>query len=228
MKFHRCQKQLFLIILLVISFVIVYQTKKDKTVLNIELNNKIKFTIYNAIPTFSTNGVLCMVLTSEKNILTRGITIWETWGHELEHNIVFACNCSNIIAVKNLLNRNETIPEELSIYKKAAHLPILNINLIEDQTKMGRKVLVVLKDTYDIYKNCSNWYFMVDDDAFIFVDNLKKFTQSKNTSEPYMYGFKFHHLPKPGGHIGKFIILYFINFTKINIFLIKVADLVFY
>ena len=207
MKFYRYQKQLFLIILLLIFFVIVHQTKKDKIILNIEINNKINFTIYDAKPTFSTNGVLCMVLTSEINILTRGIAVWETYGHELEQNIVFACNCSNIIAVKNLIIRNETIPDELSIYKKAAHLPILNINLTEDQTKMGRKVLIVLKDTYDIYKNYSNWYFMVDDDAFIFVDNLKKFTQSKNTSEPYMYGFKFHHLPKPGGHIGKFIIL---------------------
>jgi hypothetical protein len=202
MKYYRLKKQLFIIIIFLFSLAIIYQIKREKSniVKIIEINYKFQSN-YSLKPTLSTNGVLCVVLTSEQNIITRGIPVWETYGHELEDNIVFACNCPRVIAVKNLIEKNEEIPEELAIYKKVVHLPILNINVTEDVKKMGKKVLIVLKDAYETYKNHSNWYFMVDDDSFVFIDNLKKFIQSKNTSEPYMYGFKFNHLPKPGGHI---------------------------
>ena len=42
---------------------------------------------------------------------------------------------------------------------------------------------------------------MVDDDSYVFVDNLYKYIQTLDKSLPHMYGFKYKHLPLPGGHI---------------------------
>ena len=58
---------------------------------------------------------------------------------------------------------------------------------------MGNKVLTVLKESYDIYKSRSNWFIMIDDDGYIFIDNLYRFIETKNTNEPQIYGFKFTH-----------------------------------
>ena len=141
-----------------------------------------------------------MVLTNEKYILTRGLAVWNTWGQSFS-DIVFACNCPRVIAVKNLIERKEEIPKELDQYKKVANLPILNIEMTENVGNMGEKVLKVLTKSYNIYKNHSSFYYMVDDDAYVFVNNLNKYIKTLNTSHPHIYGFKFNHLPLPGGHI---------------------------
>ena len=149
--------------------------------------------------------LLCVVLTTESNIKTRGVAVWNTWGQQLykRGNLVFACNCPNIIKLKALLNEKKEIPNDLIIFKSVSHLPVIHVNVTEDKAKMGKKVIVVLKETYEIhYKNNSNWYYMVDDDAYVFVDNLYKFIKTRDTDLPFMYGFHFKHLPLPGGHIG--------------------------
>ena len=147
----------------------------------------------------SSNNILVMVLTTENNILTRGIACYETWGKQFK-DIVFSCNCPNIMTVKNLLNQNKKIPPELSIFKNVAHLPILNVNITEHVNNMGKKVFVVLKESFNKYK--TKWYFMIDDDSYVFVDNLNKFIKNKDTNAAKMYGFKFLHTSIPGGHIG--------------------------
>ncbi len=63
---------------------------------------------------------------------------------------------------------------------------------------------------------------MVDDYAYVFVDNLYKYIESLDTSQPRIYGFKFYHLPLPGGHIfGGSGILFtnehrYLQFSRIN------------
>jgi hypothetical protein len=138
------------------------------------------------------NSIMCMVLTTETNILTRGIAVWETYGQEFR-DIVFACNCPNIMEVKNLLKNNKKIPSKFESFINAAKLPILNLNVTEKVEKMADKVFVVLKESYDIYKSKSNWFVMIDDDGYIFYDNLQKFIKTKNTTVPEIYGFKFTH-----------------------------------
>ena len=50
----------------------------------------------------SKENVLCMVLTTENNILTRGVSIWDTWGPGCDQ-LVFTCNCPHIINLKKLI-----------------------------------------------------------------------------------------------------------------------------
>ena len=152
------------------------------------------------MPKVSNEKLLCIVLTSEKNILTRGVAVYETWGQEL-NNLIFACNCPHVIAVKNLIKQNKKIPKALEKYLKVANFPILNVLKNENIEQMGEKVLNVLAKSYEIYKNHSKFYYMVDDDAFVFVDNLFKYIHTLDEARPQIYGFKYNHLPLPAGHI---------------------------
>jgi hypothetical protein len=197
MKIQRFIHVLFLLILFGFIFFLI-------------LNYKLNFKKSNSLQDFVLNynkieRLLCMVLTTETNIQTRGLAVYKTWGKDIENNggkIIFSCNCPNIMKYKKLIEENKEIPKELQIYKHVAHLPLVHINVTEDKRQMGQKIVVVLKESYEIYKNSSNWYFLVDDDAYLFVDNLYKFMNFENTFEAFMYGFHFKHLPLPNGHIG--------------------------
>ena len=142
-------------------------------------------------------SISIMVLTSEKSLSTRGLAVWNTWGRQFK-NIVFTCNCPNVLAFRS---RNQTTALPMD-FKKLNDIPILYLNVTEDKERMGEKVLVVLKETYKLFFNKSKWYYMVDDDAYVFGHNLVKFLKNKNTSVAKIYGFKFKHLPLPGGHVG--------------------------
>ena len=155
---------------------------------------------YSPKPNQPPNDVLCIVLTSEMNILTRGKVVWETWGQQF-NNIIFACNCPKLLAVKNLLQQNLDIPPGLVQYKEIANLPVLHINKVESKMRMGEKVIEVMKRSYDIYKAHASFYLMVDDDTYVFVDNLYKLVRSLNSSDSIMHGFKINHLPLPAGHL---------------------------
>ena len=49
-----------------------------------------------------------------------------------------------------------------------------------------------------MYKNLFPWYFLVDDDTFIFTENLNKFTALENPNEPLYYGFKWNYMIAQG------------------------------
>ena len=147
------------------------------------------------------NSIMCIVLASEKTILDRCKAIWNTWGPECD-DIIFACNCKNVIELKNFHHQKKKAPERLKKYDAIIDLPILNINFTENYEKMGEKVLIVLNKVYKNYNRSSDWFFMVDDDTFVFVDNLRNFIQTKNTNDAFYYGFKYKHLLPPKGYIG--------------------------
>ena len=197
MTVYQRYRKLLLLVAFFLLLIIIYSLKqRDRIVLLVRIQND-----FIPTPKNSSDEVLTMVLTSEKTLVTRGLAVWNTWGQSFK-NIIFACTCPNIIAIKNLIEQQKKLPPELRDYEKAVDIPVLHMDLEESSSKMGEKVLAVLKNSYDIYKNYSKWYFMIDDDSYVFVDNLNKFVKTKNSSLPFMYGFKFKHLPLPGGHIG--------------------------
>lgn len=133
--------------------------------------------------------VVVMVLTTEKSILDRGKAVWETWGKD-NTNFLFTLGCSSIKEIKALKEKNQNIPDALKPFKKTLNMPIHCLDIVESYNQMGQKVFMVLQDTYDIYKNKANWYLLVDDDTFVFSENLVLFTKSQNSSEKSIYGFK--------------------------------------
>ena len=67
--------------------------------------------------------------------------------------------------------------------------------------KLTDKVFRTLEDVYLRY-NDYDWYLKADDDTFIFVDNLKTFLKTKNSSQPVTFGFDFKIIVEKGYHSG--------------------------
>ena len=82
----------------------------------------------------NTNAI-CIVLTSEKTITTRGVAVWETWGINCSKT-VFTCSCKNIKKYNELIAESLEIPEDLKQFSKVANYPILYLNIDEDYNKM--------------------------------------------------------------------------------------------
>jgi glycoprotein-N-acetylgalactosamine 3-beta-galactosyltransferase len=67
--------------------------------------------------------------------------------------------------------------------------------------KLTDKVFLTIKYLYHKYNNY-DWYLKVDDDTWIFIDNLRKFLSDKNASMPVTYGYDFKLIVEKGYHSG--------------------------
>jgi hypothetical protein len=101
--------------------------------------------------------LVCIILTTENNFHTRGLTVWNTYGKKCDQ-VLFSCNCSNFSRNKNYND-----------------IPFLQLNVTENYHKMDVKVIQTLKETYKIYNKSYYWFLLVDDDTYVFVDNAKRF-----------------------------------------------------
>ncbi len=81
---------------------------------------------------------ICIVLTSEKTITTRGVAVWDTWGKDCK--TIFACNCKNVKKYNQLFTQNEIIPDNLKKYSIVANYPILYLDVDEDYNKMVKLI----------------------------------------------------------------------------------------
>ena len=175
---------LALIITTCIVLFVINHKNKDKKLINTnnDKNKEIK--------------VLCLILTVEKSLIRRGIPAWRTWAKYC-HKTLFACNCANSskILSKSLIKD----PDE---FKSALELPIWQLNITESYEMMGEKVFKVLNEAFEQYKNEFNWFLLVDDDTFIFVDNLYSFIANKSFNEPFTYGYNINRYTPIGYQSG--------------------------
>lgn len=81
---------------------------------------------------------ICIVLTSEKTITTRGVAVWDTWGKDCK--TTFACNCKNVKKYNQLATQNEIIPDNLKKYSIVANYSILYLDVDEDYNKMVKLI----------------------------------------------------------------------------------------
>lgn len=154
------------------------------------------------------DGLVCMILASEKSIATRGLAVWQTWSKHCAQTL-FACRCDKLKQYKQMkAQKRENIPPEYLPYESVADMPILDLNINDNYNNMGEKVFLTLKLTYEKFST-HNWFIMADDDTYIFTENLEKFMKEKSSSEPFLYGFKFNVIV-PNGYLaggpGNFLI----------------------
>ena len=164
-------------------------------------SNKFDSKIIRSILTKSKNSIkskeqqtnlLCIILTSKKSIFKRGPAVWDTWSHK--------CNKTMFSLNSNDLKQNIT---ETNI-KFLNKINILNLPMNESYDKMAGKVLLTLKMMYEINDNRTrfNWYLLVDDDTFIYTDNLYKFITLTDSKLAYTYGYNFKKVVLTGYHSG--------------------------
>ena len=133
--------------------------------------------------------VLCLILTSEKSLIRRGIPVWNTWAKNCD-KALFACNCKNL--TKHLSSKDNN----------ALELPIWQLDIIEDYKNMGAKVFKILKEAYDNYVEGYKWFILTDDDTYIFTDNLFSFIKNKSINEPVTYGYNINRYTPTGYQSG--------------------------
>jgi len=149
---------------------------------------------------------LCLIITSEKTFIERVITSWETWAHKCD-KAVFLCNCN--FTKKFNLNR---VSEDIEHSKLAPILQnILQLDVIEDYNSMAEKAITALWHIYRQYIDKFKWFLLVDDDTYVFVENLKTFIGELNHTKPFTYGFNFKNeeIVSTGYHSGGGIIYFY-------------------
>lgn len=142
----------------------------------------------------------CLILTAEKNVVTRAPAVWDTWASGCT-SAVFACNCSNIGKLQ-ALNNTKNISTNFSQFEPVKHLPFMQLKLIEDYNKMAEKALLVIRMAFERFYDDHDWFFMADDDTFVFIENMFRFIEEKDTKEPLTYGYNFKVILKNGYHSG--------------------------
>ena len=129
----------------------------------------------------SNDKILCLILTHDETLYSRSSTVWKTWAHKC-HKALFTVNSKNS--------------------ESMLQLPLMSINYTESYENMAEKVFLVLKKAFDEYENDYKWFLLVDDDTFIFMDNLKSFISNRSFNEPVTYGYNFKVIVPSGYHSG--------------------------
>lgn len=124
--------------------------------------------------------ILCIIMTSESTFSKRIPTMWEYWVKKCD-KAVFACNCKNVTKTLKLEKNNATVQNLVD--------NIMQLEVVEHYDQLDVKSLEIVKTTYQKYGNLFNWFILVDDDTFVFVENLKIFASRLNPNESVTYGY---------------------------------------
>jgi hypothetical protein len=144
--------------------------------------------------------VLCLILTTDDDVTTRSIPVYKTWAQKC-NKALFACDCSNFTKILRSEGSRNYFKTEQE-YQNALKLPILQLNMKEDYSKMAEKVMKVLRTAYDEYLDKFDWFLLTDDDTFIFVDHLYQFISNLSPKDPLTYGYNFKTVIPTGYHSG--------------------------
>ena len=67
----------------------------------------------------------------------------------------------------------------------------MQLDIMEKYDAMDKKAMEIIKTTHKKFGNLFNWFILVDDDTFVFVENLKSFASRLNPLEAVTYGYNF-------------------------------------
>ncbi|CAF0774224.1 unnamed protein product [Adineta steineri] len=174
---------LTLIILMIIIYIDTPTTIYSIDIQNIQLNNVENHT-KQLLP-----RVLCLILTTPKNFLSRVIAVNETWGPR----------CDRYFFVTESPTQTMT-PEQINFTQQIPIAPIQNIT--SGYGHLTQKSTLAFLFAYEKYFNDFDWVVKADDDTYLIVENLKAFLSQQNTSEPVTFGYNFKIIVSKGYHSG--------------------------
>jgi len=122
--------------------------------------------------------VLCLILTSPKNFLTRAKAVNETW----------APRCDGYFFITERVSESLS-PEQVKFTEQVPIAPIKNIT--PGYEHLTQKSTLAFLFAYENYFNDTDWFVKADDDTFLLVDHLKAFLSEQNTSEPVTFGYHY-------------------------------------
>ena len=143
--------------------------------------------------------IFCIILTEKQNLKRKiAHTTYATWAHK----------CDNFTFVTKLKRkRSRKTPFDTDAHVSTREYQELHLldppGLVEDTYwELTNKVYLAFKYLYTNIGRKYDWYLKTDDDTFVFVDNLRSFLSSKNSSQPVTYGYDYSTNVEYGFHSG--------------------------
>lgn len=181
-------KKINLLITIIILSIIIYLTGPIKNYNSANINVSINEYDQTQLPRPDNHSVLCVIFTSRSSFYQRAEAVWDTWAKYCNKS-VFATNYQSL-----LINQTS---EETNLLKK---LPFLNVPINESYEEMALKAILAVKLIYEVHFENFDWFLIVDDDTFIFINNLYKFIRARSSNKPKTYGYNFKKNIHSGYH----------------------------
>lgn len=125
----------------------------------------------NSVQVASTSSkyprILCMVITSPKDHMSKAFIVKATWGKRCDVLVFISSEMDPRLPAMDLKLGNDTY------------------NTIWGKTREGFKFV------YDKYRHLADWFIKADDDTYLIVDNLRSFLTSHDPSDPIYFGCHF-------------------------------------
>ncbi|RNA10231.1 glyco -N-acetylgalactosamine 3-beta-galactosyltransferase 1-like isoform X3, partial [Brachionus plicatilis] len=137
--------------------------------------------------------VFCLIKTHPKNIkINKTLNIYRVWAHKCD-NYRFVTLLPEHLRPKNVSETIEVFENFYMIQPKGL--------IRETHSNLTLKIYYSM---IYIYKNLPSydWYYIVDDDAYVNLANLKEFLKDKPSNISITYGYNFRVIVKGGYHSG--------------------------
>ncbi|RWS10829.1 chondroitin sulfate synthase 1-like protein [Dinothrombium tinctorium] len=113
------------------------------------------------------NLLLVGVLTAQKYLDSRALSIHKTWGPTVPGNLLFFSSSSS---------------------KSEYGLPLIALPTVDDSYPPQKKSFLMLKFINDHFIDHFEWFFRADDDVYVDTERLELFLRSLNSSKPLFIG----------------------------------------
>jgi len=140
------------------------------------------YTDYSVNATHSGPILLCMVLTTPENYITKAVHVKATWGRRCDH-LVFISSSER--GLMSWLIAPESTPD----------IPVRELSGVNGRNNLWGKVKLGLGLVWREYAGKFDFLIKADDDTFLIVDNLKHLLSSMSSKEPFILG---HHQEDDG------------------------------
>lgn len=139
--------------------------------------------------------IFCLIKTHPNNIkINKTLLVYKIWAHK----------CDNYRFITR-------IPEELvpgDVDTKRSFEVLSTFHMLqpeglgdESHGNLTLKMYYTFKFIYAKFPDY-DWYDIIDDDAYVNINNFKKFLRDKNPKEPVTYGFNYKVIVRDGYHSG--------------------------
>ena len=132
-------------------------------------------TDYDIITNTTGPRLLCMVLTTPENYLTKAVHVKATWGRRC-NTLLFISSSEGGLITEYL------VPEVVS------DLEVREVTGVHGRKNLWPKVKLGLNIIWRDYAGLFDFLVKADDDTFIIVDNLKQLLKTKSSEEPLILG----------------------------------------
>lgn len=186
------KNQVFFLLALLVFIIILFtvtRTKYDANFLSKVIHESRNQSFYPS--------VFCLIKTHPKNIqINKTLILFKIWAHKCD-NYRFITLLPNHLRPKEFFEDNSQIIEVFDQFYMIQPKFLSK----ESHGNLTLKIYYSMIYIYEKFKKY-DWYYIVDDDAYVNMRNLKEFLKDKPTNVSITFGYNFKVIVKNGYHSG--------------------------